>query len=385
MAWADVAKGVCILLVVLHHVIGKHLEVVGADGTAAAAAWVLVDESLKPLRMPLFFLLSGTFAAGALRRPWPQVWRKKVAAPYWTFLVWTAVQVPVFAFVATRIRTHRAADVAEVLGELLLAATGLWYLYGLAIYFVLAKLLVRVPVWVTLPMATAVSVAASWLPVEGVNRMQLVQCFVFFAVGAYLPGLLSRLPQLPRRGMLVLAAGYLAAAAAAAGSELRLSVVMLALAPVAVPLAAQAAMRLGAVSVVGPRLADLGLRTLPVYVLHMPLLGLLHQAVTGTGAGLPAGWPTHGGAGTLTVVVYPVLVTAAVTVGSLAAHRLLCGIGAGWLFRLPRQWSGTEGSARDQGRRTVPSGAPAGPARTGAVAGLPGPADRRAAAALGAS
>ena len=68
VGWPDTAKGICIILVVLWHVVTKHaIEVAGAG--PVTDAWVMLNAQLLPLRIPLFFLVSGVFAARAVLDP----------------------------------------------------------------------------------------------------------------------------------------------------------------------------------------------------------------------------------------------------------------------------------------------------------------------------
>ncbi|MCW2815915.1 MAG: D-alanine--D-alanine ligase, partial [Nocardioides sp.] len=101
----------------------------------------------------------------------------------------------------------------------------------------------------------------------------------------------------------------------------------------------------------GRLLAALGRRTLPVYVLHLPLVALVHLGSSGLVAG------RVGGALVL-ATVYPVVVTALVLLVSLALHRVLVASGAWWLFEAP--WLGrTRAALRDGALVTVPrAGAP---------------------------
>lgn len=328
--WADVAKGLCILLVVVHHVVGKHLplvlDVVGVTGPVADA-WATLDAVFKPLRMPLFFVISGTFAASAVRRPWPSVLGRRVLTPYWVYVAWLAVHLAVFALVATSIETHRPPDLLAALPHLLYAATGVWYLYALAVYFVLAKVLSRYPARLVLAGAALLSASASYLPVEGVNRMSILQCLVFFLAGCYVPDLLAGLGRLSARGLTGLVAGYAAVAALAVAVDATRSLTLLVLAPFAVPLGAQVAMRFAARPLAGHALGALGRRTLPVYVLHMPLLGLFHQLLPlvpprppGPPTGLTPPMPGATLPVTLAALLYPVLVVALLVAVSLLLH-----------------------------------------------------------------
>lgn len=372
--WADVAKGLCIALVVLHHVTSKHLHVVMADDSVVLIMWQGLDQALKPLRMPLFFLISGTFAASALDRPWSAVLGPRVVSSYWLYVVWLSIQAPLFLLVATRIGTHRVNDVGEWTLNLVLAGTGLWYLYGLAVYFVVAKLLAGLPRLPVLAAAAALSAAASWIPTHGVNRFSLLQCLVYFLVGAYAPALLGRL----RRGSLPVvlagAAGYGLLAAALHHLGAPRSLFLLLLAPVVVWLGVQAAMALERGPRAGPGLASLGRHTLPVYVLHMPLLGLVHELAVGR-LDLPVGAFAAGGqlgAGALAALAYPVVLTTAVILACLGLQRLSTACGLPWLFRAPAALTGRRSGAsggvragrRNPGRTRSPraAGPPAGPA-----------------------
>ena len=102
-------------------------------------------------------------------------------------------------------------------------------------------------------------------------------------------------------------------------------------------------------------LGRVGEHTLPVYVLHMPVLAMLHHGLVAGGA------PDLGWAG----VLLPPVATAAVTLACLALHRLALTLGLTWLFRMPsRPALGARraaGRAFDAGRRRFPTGAPAQP------------------------
>ena len=80
LLWVDVAKGACILLVVLHHAVVKDLAIQAPlPLQPVAEAWAWVTMALKPVRMPLFFVLSGLVASSAVRRPWASGAVRRVA------------------------------------------------------------------------------------------------------------------------------------------------------------------------------------------------------------------------------------------------------------------------------------------------------------------
>ena len=88
LGWADIAKGASIVLVVLHHATTKQYDLsVPAHLAPIADVWTTLTHALKPVRMPLFFLVSGFFAAKAVHRPWPSVTRRISTSAY-LYVVW---------------------------------------------------------------------------------------------------------------------------------------------------------------------------------------------------------------------------------------------------------------------------------------------------------
>ena len=332
LPWADAAKGLCIVLVVLHHLTTKHYELVVPDGTLVEAAWQEATDLLRPVRMPLFFLLSGMFAAGAVQRPWRDVLRRRVATPYYLYVVWLVLHAIAFS-VLTALPMNRTRSLSELAVDVVLASTGLWYLYALALYFVLAKAVRPLDARVVVPFAAAISAGASLLPIEGANRESLVQHFVFFLVGTVAPHLVRAVPDIPGRHVDgSLAAGSAALAVVAWSLGLPQSATTLLVAVLAVPLA----IRMVAAACTRPWFegpaARLGRQTLPIYVLHVPLLALVHLVVVQ----LPGVDGLSGStAGLVALAGYPVLATVLVTVACLLVHAGLERAGLGVLFHLP--------------------------------------------------
>lgn len=326
--WADLAKGACILLVVLHHVTTKHyLPLVPAEVAPVAAGWEWLTGALKPVRMPLFFLLAGIFAAGAVRRPWPQVLVPRVLTPYWVYAVWLAVLGVVFGLERTMV-TNRVQDPGELLADLVFASTGAWFLYALALYFVLAKTTLRVDVRVVVGLAAVVAISVSALPMTAANRESVVLHFVYFVLGARLPEIGRVLADGRRVPLGVLLLAYAGAAATTAVLGFPLSVEIVALSLLGVPTAVRLAVAAGTSDPLARGVTALGRRTLPVYVLHMPVLAVWHHL---PGLTLDVG----GATGWVLAALYPVAVAVAVTVVSLGLHRLLLALGLPWLFTLP--------------------------------------------------
>ncbi|HEU4421679.1 MAG TPA: acyltransferase family protein, partial [Pilimelia sp.] len=192
--WADVAKGLCIVLVVLWHVIMKHyLQLDWKIRVPIPGAWGTFGEQLLPLRMPLFFTISGMFAVGAVSRPWRVLARTKVAKFTYLYVLWLLIHTTLLAL-APGLPTDRARRPLDLLAQLTITPSNLWYLYALALYFTIAKLSRRMPPAVVLGAAFALSAAASanLLETPG-NRGGVYQNLVFFLAGMYARPLVQRL------------------------------------------------------------------------------------------------------------------------------------------------------------------------------------------------
>jgi uncharacterized membrane protein YcfT len=325
LRWPDVAKGVCILLVVLHHVTGKQYGMVVPGGLGVADdAWLWITAALKPIRMPLFFAVSGFFAASAIDRPWSAV-GKRIINPYYLYVVWLVVFAGIYSVERT-MAANRTDSPLDFLTELFWAATSMWFLFALAAYFALAKALRGLPAPLVLVAAAAVALSTSWLPLDETNRVAVLAHFGYFAFGAYYPQLFRRLASL-RLPLLPSLALYVALLLALDAAGARHSVLILVLSLVGVPLGVTVAVRLSSTACSRP-LAWLGRRTLQVYVLHLAVLAVVVHLPIHT----DTGWAP---ATLVLTAAYPLLMTGLITAACLGLHRGLVRAGFGHLFTAP--------------------------------------------------
>lgn len=327
--WPDVAKGVCIALVVLWHAVTKHFQTIDwPTDLAVSGAWGLLGELLLPLRMPLFFTISGIFAVTAVARPWGELVRTRVAKFAYLYVVWVLIQTVVM-WVTPAFDTARARSLGALVEYLTISPTNLWYLYALALYFVVAKLSTGPAHWPVLLGALALNIAAGSqiLPTAN-NREQVFANLLFFLIGVHGSTRLRRYATQARATrLLVLTSLYAVGIALMYALDARTwPGVWPALGALAVGAGVTAAVLIARHA---PRCAEpiaaLGRNTLPIYVLHLPLLALFNQA--------QRRWtfePTM----TWYIVAEPAIVTAALIATSIWLGRLLARVGGGFLFQL---------------------------------------------------
>jgi uncharacterized membrane protein YcfT len=320
--WVDAAKGLSILLVVGHHVVWFLQRSGQAPGVVIAA-----NEALASLRMPLFFLASGLLAAGPLAAPWRVLLHKRVAFFLYLYAVWTIIRFTFFATVVPpEVDPDDSANPVDLAWALLLPGPSMWFLYALAVFAVVTKLMRPAPVWLQLGATGVLSALVGAGMVEfGDSRWTYMSRFLFFFVlGCYARQLVERLARATSLGRVVVGAVVcVGAAGAAVAFGLRtVPGVALALQCLAVGFGVLFA-AWAARYRFGRPLVALGRQTLPIYLTHMLWLAAIMIGVRHLDLPPPAAYA-------LPFVLVPVLV-----VLSLLTHRALVAMGATWLFTLP--------------------------------------------------
>jgi fucose 4-O-acetylase-like acetyltransferase len=333
MDWIDLVKGTSVVLVVLMHA-SLTLPQVAGDSTAATI-YNGAGNLLEPLRMPVFFLVSGMLAAGAVHRGWSANRRRTWGIGY-LYVLWTLLLALVTVVILGQ--GSPLDTFAAMPGTLAVAASGYWYLYALVLFFVIARVTRTFPPILVVGAAAVLNVLrplsgdalsavleplhpGSLAPTMAVN-------LVFFLVGVHHKEALGRIVQIASPG----AVAVLGAVLLAAGGYrlvtpqlwphtfLPLSVGWIVWAIMAAHLATGSA----AVRRAG---AYLGARTLPIYVVQFPVLALVSTSLQGARPEL-LGNP-------VVQAVYPLALTALIVGGALALHTYARGNGLLYLFTAP--------------------------------------------------
>ncbi len=143
IAWVDYAKGICIILVVMMH------STLGVEKATGSLTWLhpFIDWA-RPFRMPDFFMISGLFLASRIQTPWRQYLDSKVLHFVYFYILWMTIQ--------TFIRDFGLLRAEGVMPFLKSYLTGfyepygtLWFIYLLAVFFVVTKLVQSIrPVYI---------------------------------------------------------------------------------------------------------------------------------------------------------------------------------------------------------------------------------------------
>ena len=173
--WVDIAKGICIIFVVMVH------STLGVEVAAGQEGWMhQVVAFARPFRMPDFFMISGLFLALVIDRPWRRYLDRKVIHFFYFYILWLTIQ---FAFKAPGMAFEHG--VAQAIWNYLMAFVQpfgtLWFIYVLPVMFLVTRWLRPLPV----PLVFAGAALLEILPIHTgwVTLDEFCSRFVYFFAG----------------------------------------------------------------------------------------------------------------------------------------------------------------------------------------------------------
>lgn len=327
--WVDAGRGLAIILVALYHS-ARWAAAAGID----TSVWQTLNDILATLRMPLFFMLAGLFAQKWQTATWASLWRNKLSLFVWVFLLWSLID-SFSIMLGMQMQGQQGNYLRQVVDSVwspVQPRFELWFIWALAIFFVIAKATRRVPPWAQLVVAGIASfIALSGIDFGNVGWNGLLRYYFFFLLGIHLRRRIIDFA-VARRPIVSAAIAIGWAAFAISGSLLRLNEIpgfyfITAIGGVAAGIVVS---RLLAPS---DGMRYVGARTLPVYLTHTSvvlivcwLLWLIEAHVTG--------W-------VLEVFATPVIAAIAVGVSLLLA-RTVAATWARYLYEQPAFLTGSK-------------------------------------------
>ncbi len=175
--WVDHAKGICIFFVVMMHVNDLVQE------RAHATGWLEeVVTFARPFRMPDFFLIAGLFLASAMRRPWRRYLDGKIIHFFYFYVLWMTLSFGAMDLKHLIRQDAGVLGIAEAYFVRWIEPVGpLWFIHILPVFFLVTRLLRRVPPWIVWLGAVALhslQIQSDWHVIrEGASR------YVYFYSG----------------------------------------------------------------------------------------------------------------------------------------------------------------------------------------------------------
>ncbi|MDE2383455.1 MAG: acyltransferase family protein [Alphaproteobacteria bacterium] len=176
--WVDYAKGICIILVVaMHSTAGVQKEAGAISALNSFIEWA------KPFRMPDFFMISGLFLASRINRPWRAYLDTKFLHFAYFYVLWMTIQ-----FLTKGYGIYAGEGLAGLGREYLLGFVEpfgtLWFIYMLAVFFVVVKALRKVPPLAIF--AVAALLEAAHIHTSATLIDEFAARFVYFFTGYWL-------------------------------------------------------------------------------------------------------------------------------------------------------------------------------------------------------
>ncbi|MDE2446015.1 MAG: acyltransferase family protein [Alphaproteobacteria bacterium] len=176
--WVDYAKGICIILVVMMH------STLGVEKAVNTASFIHpFIEWAKPFRMPDFFLISGLFLASRIDKPWRAYLDTKFVHFAYFYLLWMSIQL-----LTKSGGLLLQGDIGAISLAFLMALVEpfgtLWFIYILAVFFIVVKLTQRAPAIAVFAIGAILEIATintGWLLVD-----EFAARFVFFFTGYWM-------------------------------------------------------------------------------------------------------------------------------------------------------------------------------------------------------
>ena len=335
LAWVNLAKTACIVLVVVMHCENHFLQAKWVNGGWMFEQWHTLNETIRPLRMPMFFLVSGLLASSSILDPRADTERKRLLRPLYLYVVWGVILQALIPGLPEQ--TFFAWSEDNSLLAILLVAVAAWYMVALAVYYIFTRLTLGLPLWLLLGGCAALSVLGAVYETSLTGHQhKILRCAIFFVAGARMkPLVLDYASSATVRRALALLILYLPGALICASlGTFFLIVDMLAVA-LGITLAAIAVQK---VKVLASAAAWLGNRTLGIYLIHFLWLEMTLMALQSGAVPQLVGNSWLG-------MTYPLIVASVIIPASIVTRALLTKMGAWWLFDYP--WERINDPERD--------------------------------------
>ncbi|WP_187328506.1 acyltransferase family protein [Rhodococcus sp. WS3] len=336
LAWVDVARGACVLLVVLHHVVRQFDAESDGPWRVAVGFWMSVDTVLTPIRIPLFFLISGLLASSKLLVSLNSA-KMRYIVPLYLYFLWS-VLLGVREFMPGQNSGSAFDTTTRIAASIALVCSGYWYLFALPLYFFLARLLYRwnrvsVLLLLAVPMIFRVPITDFFvdISVQLTGSPSLLGSVfanvIFFVIGAYYREQIIEFAT--GSDVVRLLFGFLAySGLIGLYVWTNISVISLVASVIGIAFGITAAFLAGN-SVFARWLNYIGARTLPVYVLQFFFISVLAFVWSISGDRIES-------VITVGAFAYPVALTILITVVSLVFYRVAPSVRLGFLFEPPR-------------------------------------------------
>ncbi|MGO1948715.1 MAG: acyltransferase family protein [Mycobacteriaceae bacterium] len=284
--WADCAKGMSIIGVCYMHVITGVPG--GQDG-----AWKWFNEFLDPIRMPMFFLISGLFAHRVIERTIGDLWYRRLWFLLVPYLVFTPFVAASRLYIDGKLFIDGNVSAANLVRSIVVGDPGVWFLYALMVFNIVACLTRKLPPLVAVCFSVLPAVAVALAGLSSYNEItHLTGYLPAFFLGLHFRQVFIRLAGLAADVRVIaacaavfvwwewivdLAAEFVAPDGWSTTEQSVMSLLGMVRILTAVPLGILLAVWISRIPLVSSIFAAIGRNTLPIYVSHQLMLFLVYD------------------------------------------------------------------------------------------------------------
>jgi uncharacterized membrane protein YcfT len=177
IAWVDVAKGLCIVFVAATHATLGVGDALGREGFMHT-----IVAFTKPFRMPEFFLISGLFLSRVIDRDWRTYGDRRIVHFLYFYLLWLLIHS---TLKFQQVSGGTLAGFVEHLAFSLVEPFSiLWFIYLLAVFSAVTKLLR--PVYPPVLLAAAAALEIAPIETDWYILNEFCNRYVYFVAGYFL-------------------------------------------------------------------------------------------------------------------------------------------------------------------------------------------------------
>ena len=197
--WIDIAKGGSIALVIFYHA-----SYILDFYDLSHYYYIQLNSFFRPVRMPLFFAVSGFFAKKAISLSWKELLGNKIILFAYLLFVWSTIRWFYYGYLIENItKPEEGHHLSQFITMWIEPSGHIWFIWALAIFFVAAKAASYFKPLYVIAFFTAISVItfAEYITFDFFAHRNVLWYFPFFLFGLYfnkdhLPALEKKLPVL---------------------------------------------------------------------------------------------------------------------------------------------------------------------------------------------
>jgi len=177
--WVDYAKGIAIIMVVIHHVVVRDISSVLYNETLD-----YLNNLFQTFRMPLFFFVSGMFIHKTVKSDFKLFFKFKIFHLLYLFLIWSVIRYFTVIIPEHILAGSSDESLSSILYVFIEPSGMLWFIYALAIFLLVTWLTSSFSA-ITLSFVMIFYVLTIQSPVESSFVNNLVQFYPFYLLGYF--------------------------------------------------------------------------------------------------------------------------------------------------------------------------------------------------------